>query len=143
MPRVDFYIVAEPAPSYRFVCRLADKAQSEGYDMYIQAASRQEAAVLDDLLWTFRDTGFLPHLPADAADLEDCPVVIGWEGLPKLRRRMLINLCRDLPEPMDDYERIVEVTPPDPEHRQAARRRYQEYRARGMELHSHDLSANA
>ena len=68
MTRADFYIVDVPAIPYRFVCQIADKVRNEGYDMYIHTASREEAATIDDLLWTFRDIGFLPHAVIDSAD---------------------------------------------------------------------------
>ncbi len=142
MSRADFYIVDNPAVPYRFVCQLADKVRNEGYDIYIHAASREEAATLDDLLWTFRDVSFLPHAVIDSAEpVEDCPVVIGWEGETPLARRVLINLSGDAPGNPDAYERIIEVVPSEPEGRRQARLRYRDYRARGLEMHSHNIES--
>lgn len=140
MTRADFYIVPEPAMPYRFVCQVADKVRNEGYDIYIHAASREEAATIDDLLWTFRDISFLPHAPIDSADaVANCPVVIGWEGETPAQRRALINLSGAMPDNPDVYERIIEVVPSDPADRQQARLRYKDYRARGVEMHSHNI----
>ena len=142
MSRADFYIVPGAAIPYRFVCQLAEKARNEGYDIYIHASSREEAATLDDLLWSFRDTSFLPHAPIDStAAGEECPVVIGWEGEPLPVRRVLINLCGATPEDTGAYERIIEVVPSAPSDRRQARLRYQDYRDRGLELHSHDIDS--
>ena len=142
MPRADFYIVAEPAVPYRFVCQLTEKVRKEGYDIYIHAASREEAATIDDLLWTFRDISFVPHSAVDSADAaEDCPVIIGWEGETPLARRVLINLSGAVPGNPDVYERIIEVVPSEPEGRRQARLRYKDYRARGLELHSHNIES--
>jgi DNA polymerase-3 subunit chi len=142
MTRADFYIVDNPAVPYRFVCQLADKVINEGYDMYIHAASREEAATIDDLLWTFRDVSFLPHAVIDSADgVKDCPVVIGWEGEAPLARRVLINLSGAVPDNPDAYERIIEVVASEPEGRRQARLRYKDYRARGLELHSHNIGS--
>ena len=140
MTRADFYIVPEPAMPYRFVCQVADKVRNEGYDIYIHAASREEAATIDDLLWTFRDISFLPHAPLDSEDaVENCPVIIGWEGEIPAQRRALINLSGAMPDNPDAYERIIEVVPSDPAGRQQARLRYRDYRTRGVEMHSHNI----
>ena len=142
MARADFYIVDEQAAPHRFVCQLVEKVRQEGYDIYIHAASRDEAATLDGLLWTFRDISFLPHAAVDSADaVEDCPVIIGWEGETPPPRRVLINLSDAPPAQTDGYERIVEVVPSDPDARRQARVRYKDYRDKGLELHSHNIGA--
>ncbi len=137
--RADFYIVPEPAVPYRFVCQLADKVRNEGYDIYIHAATREAAATIADLLWTFRDISFLPHASIDSPDAADCPVIVGWEGEGPLQRQVLINLSGNLPEHTSAYERVIEVVPSDPDERHQARLRYKDYRARGMEMHSHNI----
>ena len=140
MTRADFYIVPEPAIPYRFVCQLADKVRNEGYDIYVHAASREAAATIDDLLWTFRDISFLPHAAIDSADgVEDCPIIIGWQGETPALRRVLINLSGAMPDNPDAYERIIEVVPSDPDGRQQARLRYKDYRDKGMAMHSHNI----
>ena len=142
MTRADFYIVDVPTIPYRFVCQIADKVRTEGYDMYIHAATREEAATIDDLLWTFRDISFLPHAAIDSADgVEGCPVVIGWEGEALLARRVLINLSGAVPDNPDAYERIIEIVPSEAESRHQARLRYKNYRARGLEMHSHNIES--
>lgn len=142
MTRADFYIVPEPAIPYRFVCQVADKVRNEGYDIYIHAASREEAAAIDDLLWTFRDISFLPHAAIDSADgVEDCPIIIGWEGETPAPRRVLINLSGAMPDNPDAYERIIEVVPSDPAGRQQARLRYKDYRDKGVEMYSHNIGS--
>lgn len=139
MPRADFYIVAEPAVPCRFVCQLTEKVRNEGYDIYIHAATREQATTIDDLLWTFKDISFLPHASIDSQDVTECPVIIGWKGEEPLRRQVLINLSGAVPEHTDTYDRIIEVVPSDPAGRDRARQRYRDYRARGLEMHSHNI----
>ena len=140
MARADFYIVPEAAIPYRFVCQLAEKVRKEGYDIYVHAASREAAATIDDLMWTFRDISFLPHASIDSADaVEDSPVIIGWEGEQPRQRQVLINLSGSMPERADGYERIIEIVPSAPAERDQARLRYKDYRARGLEMHSHNI----
>ncbi len=139
MPRVDFYIVAEHNLPYRFVCHLANKVRGEGYDIYIHATSRDEALTIDDMLWTFQDISFLPHSLVDSMEARDCPIIIGWQGQDRLPRQVLMNLSATPPEPMDGYERIIEVVPSDPDFRRPARQRYKDYRDKGLELYSHNI----
>ena len=140
MARADFYVVDGPAMPYRFVCQLVEKAMQGGYDIYIHAASRDDAETLDALLWTFRDISFLPHAAIDAAeDLGSYPVVIGWTGETPLARQVFVNLSGAAPADVDGYERIVEVVPSDPDARRQARARYKDYRDKGLELHSHNI----
>ena len=140
MPRADFYIVAEQSIPYRFVCEVAETVRKEGCDIYIHAASREAAATIDDLLWTFRDISFLPHAAVDSPDApEDSPITIGWEGEPVLPRQVLINLSGAIPGQAEKYERIIEIVPSDPAQRNQARSRYRDYRDRGLEMHSHNI----
>ena len=140
MPRADFYIVAEPSIPYRFVCQVAETVRKEGCDIYIHAASREAAATIDDMLWTFRDISFLPHASIDAMDSAgDTPIIIGWEGEQPQQRQVLINLSGAVPEHAENYERIIEIVPSEPAERNQARARYRDYRARGLEMHSHNI----
>lgn len=140
MTRADFYIVDAPAVPFRFVCQLAERVRNEGLDIYIHAASREQAETIDELLWTFRDISFLPHAAIDSMEAgEPCPVVIGWEGETAPARQVLINLSGAIPEDTDVYERIIEVVPSGPSDRHQARLRYKDYRTRGWEMHSHNI----
>ena len=62
-PNVDFYVLNSLAKegAYRFLCRLVDKAYPLQKQIYIHTSSHEEAQRIDELLWTFRDTSFIPH----------------------------------------------------------------------------------
>ncbi len=142
MTRADFYIVADHNMPYRFICNLCDKVREEGYDLYIQASSREQASTLDEMLWTFRDISFLAHALIDSADADNTPILIGWEGEVCQSRQALMNLSNTFPDPVEGYERIIEVVPSAPDHREKARQRYKAYRDQGLALHSHDIGPN-
>ena len=65
MTRIDFYLlpVAEPHGKLSFACRLAEKAFREGCQVHVHASDADEAAAMDALLWSFRDTSFVPLVP--------------------------------------------------------------------------------
>jgi len=63
MTQVDFYILSDETGTARalLACRLTEKAWKQGHRVYINTASPQQLADLDDLLWTFRAGSFIPH----------------------------------------------------------------------------------
>ena len=63
-PQVDFYLLAAPDPRARLTaaCRLAEKAYEQGLKVVVRTASPAETAEFDELLWTFADRSFVPHV---------------------------------------------------------------------------------
>ncbi|MBT8131776.1 MAG: DNA polymerase III subunit chi, partial [Gammaproteobacteria bacterium] len=63
MTQIDFYILQDKGSALlgRFACRLVDKAWQRGLRCHINVESQDQAALIDDMLWTFRDISFLPH----------------------------------------------------------------------------------
>lgn len=140
MARADFYILNGSTPVARFCCTIAGKAFAQGNSVCIAAADRNEAAQLDDLLWTFQDISFLPHACADVA-APDTPIVIGWPGAQMPSADVLINLTAEIPDTVADYERIVEIIADEPVSRDSGRERYKVYRGRGYEMFNHTIGA--
>ena len=98
--RVDFYVLPDARPRGRqlLACRLAEKAYQQGYKAYIQTASREQAVLMDELLWTFKDIGFVPHVLASDPAGDSAPVVLGHPPLePPAGAQMLINLDAAVP----------------------------------------------
>jgi len=138
--RVDFYILPDNAPQGRLLlaCRLAERAYREGLTAYIHAASPEEADILDDLLWTFREQSFVPHARCPAGADDPSPILIGSGG-DCAPLQMLINLDREIPPFVDDFERVAEVVDQQPDVLQASRVRFRGYRERGVEPTTHKL----
>jgi DNA polymerase-3 subunit chi len=139
MPRVDFYILPEQGVRERFTCDIASKIHRQQLELYIHTASKEEATALDDLLWTFKDISFLPHSLVGADNTDT--ITIGWEGMTASPRTVLINLSSEVPEFANDFERIVEIVPPEAAYKQQARQRYKQYREAGFELHNHEIDS--
>ena len=142
MSQVDFYIVSRPGTDaiLSTACRLADKAFRLRKRVFINTASRDQAAELDRLLWTFRDDSFVPHCVAGTgSDDPDDPVRIGAGAAPERPVDVLINLAETVPLWAGHSLRIAEIVGADPESRAAGRTRYRRYRDEGYELASHPL----
>lgn len=142
MTRVDFYLlhVSEPHGRYSFACRLAERAMQEGHTVYIHAASSEEAAVLDDLLWSFGPATFVPHQSPQANDSDDrSPVAIGHGDDPGAHHDVLINLEQSVAPFFSRFERVAEIVLNDADELSASRERWRYYRDRGYPLAHHDM----
>ncbi|MGH8120476.1 MAG: DNA polymerase III subunit chi [Gammaproteobacteria bacterium] len=142
MPRVDFYVLPENSSAERFACTIANKAWQQGHTVYFETASREAAGVMDDLLWTFNDISFLPHVVAEDGGTPAERVVIGWQKRPPENYEVLINLTAEIPAAAEGFARIVEIVAGDQRQRDQARNRYRGYREQGYELHNHMLKSD-
>jgi len=137
MARADFYVLSGQATPPRFSCTIAGKAVAQGSSVYILTGNREQAQAMDDLLWTFQDTSFLPHSLTDR-DM-DAPVLIGWEEPDLQKPDILINLTATVPGCAASFNRAIEIVGDDPEQRELGRNRYRQYRKLGFELFTHDI----
>jgi len=142
MARVDFYLIAAAGKPSRqvFACRLAEKAYRLKNTVHIQAADREDARQLDELLWTFRDGSFVPHEVVDEErDGGDIAVTIGIGAAGARQVDLLINLSNDVPPQLDSFPRVAEIVTSDEDCRQQGRRRFADYRLQGHTLQTHEL----
>ena len=80
-PQVDFYLLAAAgsARAADAACRLAEKAYEQGLRVVVRTASPGETAEFDELLWTFADGSFVPHVvwPERPGGARCTPVLVG------------------------------------------------------------------
>ncbi len=135
MPQLDFYVLAGTDPTARrlYVCRLTEKAWKNGHRVFIRVPDATVAALLDDLLWTFRQGSFIPHaLDSNHADVQLTPILIGMNSAPEGFHDFLINLSNDIPEDWLRFQRIVEIVDTDANIRQTGREKYRAYQKQGI-----------
>ena len=141
--KVDFYTLGEPDRRARLVtaCRLAEKAYDQGLRVAVRTASAAETAEFDELLWTFSDRSFVPHVvwPTEPDVVAATPVVVGSSSLPASHRDVLINLAPDAPADFSAYARICEVVGGDEDAKKAGRHRWRTYRDAGCAPEAHPL----
>jgi DNA polymerase-3 subunit chi len=144
MTKVDFYVQPGQDARQRLVlaCKLTEKAYRLGLKIHIRAASDHEARTLDDLLWTFRQGSFIPHVLADSPSEEraEVPVLVGPPALSETGGDLLINLAPDTPPDLSRYARLAELVNADEAIRQPGRERFRQYKGMGLEIETHELS---
>ena len=141
MTRIDFYIIETPSEqaTANFTCRLAEKAFNLDNQIYIHAHSSQQARMLDELMWTFRDGSFIPHKLHDDTSVAECPIIIGHDNEPQHHAELLINLGHDVPGFFSRFDRVAEVVAADEQSQEKARERFRFYRDRGYALETHKI----
>ncbi len=140
MTRVDFYVLKPGSRGNRYTlaARLAEKAWRSGHRVLVAVASEEEQRHMDRLLWTFRDTGFVPHGLLGQADPLLNPVLITLDNADD-EHEVLINLQSAVPEFFSRFQRVAECVDDEPGVREAGRDRYRFYRERGYPLQVHEL----
>ncbi len=140
MTRVDFYVLDDNArlDDATLTCRLCAKAFEQGQRLFVYAADGDDARHLDELLWVFSDTAFVPHALADTDEAAAAPVLIGAGDPPAEHLELMINRRHPVPGVFSRFERVIEIVPAG-DGRDAARERFRFYRERGYELNTHDI----
>lgn len=138
--RVDFYKLASDNEKamQRFCCQLADKVVKMGHPVFVLTNNESETRSLDDLMWTFSDSSFLPHEIQGSAAAQDAAVVIGHR-LPESSHYLLINLSDTAPANTDRFERIAEIINDSPRIVNSGRARYSSYNKQNYPLHYHEI----
>ena len=123
-------------PLERVLPALVEKSLERGWRVVVQAASEERVEALDAHLWIFRDDSFLPHGTWREAEAAEQPVLLTvHDSNPNgAAVRFLVD---GAPVPVDaaGYERIVLlVDGNDPDAVAAARKRWNEGKAKGFEV---------
>ena len=144
MTHVDFYILDSDSDEARLLlaCKIVDKATQRDHHVYVHSTSEAEAQKLDELLWTFSQGSFIPHLVVrtELGAPPPEPVLIGINNPPGPGRwDVLVNLAPDVPEFFSRYERVAEVVDANTTRREQSRERYRFYRDRGYPLNTHHV----
>ena len=133
MTRIDFHTNIPDKLSY--ACRLARKAYGARGKVVLLAENAEQAAALNEALWTLSDTDFLPHVMASDALAAHTPIIVSDRdsvGLPHYD--MLINLTRTTPAHVDRFQRVFEIISVDEDDAAAGRKRYVAYKQQAYPL---------
>ena len=141
IPRVDFYLLTRHVADgkLRAACRLCQKIYTLGHTALIQARDLAQAETLDDLMWTFDQSSFIPHGLYDKDAQADLPIVIGYLPPESNHHNVLVSLLDMVPDYFDQYPRIAEFVDDTPEDKSHARDRFRLYRDQGCALETHDI----
>lgn len=133
MTRIDFY--SNVPDKIQYACRLVRKARSANCRLVLFGRDRAQLAAIDEALWTFSDTDFLPHVMADDPLAAQTPVLLADAGMANLaHHELMINLSGQTPPDFARFERLLEIVAADDDDKAAGRERYRYYQQRGYPL---------
>jgi len=138
MTLIDFYSGVDDR--LHTACRLSAKAVQQGLKVMIYTPDAQVTEQLDQLLWTFSSTSFIPHCRANDMLASKVPVVLSQQSEEFLHDDVLLNLNIDYPSFFSRFKRLIEIIGTTSEDIQAARKRYRFYQDRGYEIRIHKLN---
>jgi len=150
MARIDFH--SNVSDKLEYACRLTRKIWSatpagEPVRNIVMVCEKADLKKLDEILWTFSATDFLPHCFIEDELAIDTPILLTDNFLsPALSELphadILIHLgmrmSADVPAMLARFPRLVEVVTINEAERLAGRERYKAYRDLGHELHNFD-----
>ena len=122
-------------------CRLLRKVHASGARVVV-TAEPEVLAQLDQLLWRFSPTDFVPHgrLDSGKPSRGEVPVLLAESLNACAGYSVLVNLGQAVPLEFERFERFIEVVAQGEEDRLAARSRWKHYTDRGYAMKRHDLA---
>jgi len=146
MTEVNFHFNVPDRLAY--ACRLLRKALRSGASGVAVSAPGATLAALDRLLWTFDDLEFIPHVllregEALAPRLARTPIWLVPRADMAAHLPVLVHLGDEPAVGFESYERLIEIVAADEAQRDAGRRRWKHYAARGYAIHKHEVGATA
>jgi DNA polymerase-3 subunit chi len=133
MTRIDFH--SNVPNKLAYACRLVRKARTADCKIVLLGRNRSELNQLDQLLWTFSEQDFLPHVHAGDPLAAQTPVILTDSDNVELpHHHILINLSGNTPEHFARFERMFEIISSDDADKAAGRERYRLYKERGYPL---------
>jgi DNA polymerase-3 subunit chi len=106
-------------------CEIAEHTYAQGERLQIIAIDEEQAARLDDLLWTYKPDNFVPHTLWKSMDNESAqPVVITTrkERVPGIASLLTMDYCPV--EMVQQFSKVTHVVLVDNQERLEASRRY-------------------
>ena len=143
MTKIDFYLLSASGQANReaMACKLVNKVYLLQHRIYIHVDSQQDAARLDDALWTFTPGSFIPHSIFQSGKDNNEPVLIGFGEQTPPSHDVLLNLSPEVPLFFSQFERVAEVVDAEENSRALARTRFKFYKDRGYELTTNELGS--
>jgi DNA polymerase III subunit chi len=141
MTRVSFYY--NVADRQAFLPRLLQQALKKQAQVLVYCPDRSSAEALDEYLWLYEPSSFLPHVLADDALAERTPIVLSWPDGPEPHYKVWLNWSDQRPSSFSRCEQLIEIAGMLDPQRQSARERFRFYKERGYEMIQYDMASKS
>jgi DNA polymerase-3 subunit chi len=152
--QVDFYVLAESAPSAeQLACRLSLMAWEQGHRVSVLAPDENAARSLDELMWDYPAGRFLPHQRGESGQdtagrgeagqgdaIWAAPVsIVASADQVGADRDVVVNLGDTAVPHPDRFRRLLEIVPAELQLREASRDKFRHYLRLGLRPVKHDI----
>ncbi len=138
MTKVDFYTGA--GDKLRAACHLSHLAVQEGLRVMLCTPDKPTTESMDQLLWHYPPTSFMPHCRNDGLTNDGALVVVGHCEEAFSHNEVMVSLHTACLPFFSRFERVLEVVGRDPEDIRFGRERFAFYRDRGYKIRHFDFS---
>lgn len=134
MAEIGFYHLLSTSLE-RALPRLVERASSQGYRIVVRAASAERVEHLNTVLWTYEESGFLPHGSSRDGNPALQPIWLTHRNENPNGASMIVLLDGLEAEDLESFARCADLFDGnDPEAVEAARARWRRARAAGHAL---------
>ena len=128
MAKVSFYLFEKsPERQVQSTCRLCRKILRQHQQIWLHCPDPNMQQELDDLLWDFDATSFIPH----GIDQPNAPVCISAD-LPKTAEWIIFNFNSSAIAQPDNFGHIIEIIENTEHAKQLGREKFKSYRQLGI-----------
>lgn len=138
MTRVEFFF--NVSDKFAKVAELCEKAVAKGRQLTVFTENEAMSQELQQNLWGWRETSFLPSSLANAVDSEFSPIILQSHGTPLVQDDVLINLQKQHPPFFSRFRYLIEVVGLDEQDKVSARARFRFYKDRGYDVQTSDMA---
>ena len=131
MTRIDFH--SNVPDKIHYTCRLIRKARAAGCRIIVFDNDRTQLDLLNEALWTFSESDFLPHVLFNDPLMKQTPIILTEDDLANFpHHELLINLTQRVPRDFSRFERVIEIISSETQDTLAGRERYRHYQQQGL-----------
>jgi DNA polymerase-3 subunit chi len=143
MAEFSFYLLSSESLDKRdeFACKLIEKAYRSACYCYVLTDDAAQSHKINELLWTFRASSFIPHQLYDGTrpELKNI-ILIGSSAAPTGWQHTVVNLSTNCPEDFSNITRVLEILENNETTRMPGRRRYSQYQKAGIPITTHHIN---
>ena len=142
MTKIDFYILSDESKQAQnlFACKLIEKAYHLGHQIFVYCQTQELAFEIDELLWSFEPSSFIPHNLQGEGPRNLPAVQIGFGEDALGYQDILINLSHEVPHFYKQFKRVCEIIPNQDDVKQFKRQCFRYYKEQKHAIQTHEIS---
>jgi len=142
MTKVIFYVLSSTTEQEKliFVCKLLEKIYLKQLCCYVLTDNIEQSKNLDNLLWTFRPSSFVPHQLFMGEKFNSLDkILIGTDLPPEGWQETIVNLSSHCPENTLQTTKILEIVNNNTASKERGRQHYRQYQQFGLSIKTHQI----